>query len=42
MTPPLNKETEKQLKELYYNKKMYFGRDKLYKLAVGEGTPKTY
>ena len=34
MTPPLNEEIEKKLKNLYYDEKNYFGRDRFYKLAI--------
>ena len=37
MTPPIDKNTEKELKKLYYDDKNYFGRDRLYKLAVANG-----
>lgn len=33
MAPPITKEAEKQLHELYYGQKFFFGRDKLYARA---------
>jgi hypothetical protein len=32
--PPLTREQEKSLMNVYYRKKNYFGRDKLYKLVA--------
>lgn len=37
MTPPLSLQQKEQLSDLYYKEKNFFGRDKLYKLAISKG-----
>ena len=37
MTPPISKEEENKLNKLYYDDKNFFGRDRLYKLAIEKG-----
>lgn len=37
MTPPIDKEEEDKLHDLFYEEKNYFGRDRLYKLAKSQG-----
>ena len=37
MSPPIDKQTEKELEKLFYEDKYMFGRDKLYKIAINKG-----